>query len=185
MAKIIGTLPQGARRNLLGSVAARFSEGARLKAEREEGEGLRRLFPLLERLPESVTVVLQPTLGFMTGECCVVGPGTALVIQTLHFRGKITLGEKEEWLGQPGGQDLGRPDRRAAIFCEKLEFSGHARGFALEPVVICTDGPVQLEAPTPQAPLVAWEDATGFLAQAFPGGLKGFDPAPLIKLLGS
>jgi hypothetical protein len=183
MAKIIGDLPQGTRRSLVSSLSARFSEAARLKADREDGEGLRRLAGVLSQLPDDVTAVLRPTLGFMQGECCLIGPGKVLVVQTLHFRGKIVLGQKEEWIGHPGSVDLGRPDRRAAVLCDRLAYSGNGRGFSLEPVVICTEGPVEFDAPAPLAPLVPWTEAATFLTQAFPGGVVGFDTRPLIEVL--
>jgi hypothetical protein len=183
MAKIIGDLPHGSRRSLVASLSTRFSESARLTADREDGIGLHRLVGLLPALPDDVTAVLRPTLGFMQGECCLIGPGKLMVIQTLHFRGRITAGQKEEWVGHPGSVDLGRPDRRAAVFCDRLAYSGNGRGFALEPVVICTEGPVELTAPAPLAPLIPWADAAQFLIEAFPGGLVGFDTRPLIQML--
>jgi hypothetical protein len=183
MAKIIGDLPQGNRRSLVAVLSSRFSEAARLKADREDGEGLRRLTGLLHALPDDVTAVLRPTLGFMQAECCLIGPGKVLVVQTLHFRGRITVGQKEEWIGHPGSMDLGRPDRRAAVFCDRLAYSGNGRGFSLEPLVICTEGPVELAAPAPLASLIPWADAPRFLAQAFPDGVIGFDTRQLVEML--
>jgi hypothetical protein len=183
MAKIYGQLPGAARRGLVSALMARLSETARLQVEMEEGEGLRRLFPLLEALPDNVTVVLKPTLGFMRIDCCIIGPGRIIVLKTAHYKGTVKAGEQGEWRGGAGTIDLGRPDRLANTFCDRLQFSGNARGFAVEPVVIFTAGPVEFEAGTPLATLVPWEEAAGFLTVQFPDGVDGFSPEALITLL--
>lgn len=183
MAKIIGQLPEAPRRGLGTALMARLNETARLKAEMEEGEGLRRLFPLLEALPDNVAVVLKPTLGFMRIDCCIIGPGRIMVIKTAHYKGTIKPGEQGEWRGGGGAIDLGRPDRLANTFCDRLQFSGNARGFEVEPVVFFTAGPVGFEAGESLATLVPWEEAVGFLVTRFPPGVEGFKAEALIELL--
>lgn len=181
MAKIIGDLGPGKKRNLLDTVAARLNDQARMRVEGHEGEGLRRLLPLLKALPDHVTVILRPTLGFLRIDCCLIGPGRVLVVQTSHWTGKITHGQKGQWLG--GLVDLGRPDRLATVFCDRLRFSGHARGFELVPVVLFTAGVVDVDSHSSEATFVQWEKAGSFLGSAFPSGLKGFDSSHLIELL--
>jgi len=184
MAKFIGTLPQAQRRSLLGSLSATLSPVARQKAEMEEGEGIRRLAALLEKLPANVTVLLQPRMGWMMdGDCCVIGPGRLLVIAALHWKGRIGTGPDEEWRGA-GGTDLGRPDRRAAYFARRLEYSGHASEFTVEPVVVFTDGPVGFRGPEPEATLVHWHEALEVISGAFPDGSAQVDVSELVRLLG-
>lgn len=182
MAKIIGAPPKEARRNLLGTVAAAVSPVARQKLAMEEGEGLRRLLPLLEELPDSVTVFLHPSMGFFgKAECVVAGPGTVLVLATLHWKGKVTKGENNEWRGM-GNVDLGRPDKRASWFADRLYNGGYTEGLHLESVVVCTNGPADLDGVDCIATVVPWDGAARFLEQVFaPGG-----PAPerLLELLG-
>jgi hypothetical protein len=181
LAKIIGNLGPGKRRGVIDTVAARLNEQARLRIEGHEGEGLRRLLPVLERLPDHVTVILRPTLGFLRIDCCLIGPGRVLVVQTLHWSGKVTTGQKGQWLG--GVVDLGRPDRLATVFCDRLRFSGHVRGFELVPVVLFTAGSVELVRDSSEITLVPWEKAEISLGAAFPSGLKGFDSSHLVNLL--
>jgi len=181
VAKIIGNLGPGKRRGLLDAVAARLNDQARLRIEGHEGEGLRRLLPFLEALPDHVTVILRPTLGFLRIDCCLIGPGRVLVVHTSHWNGKVSLGQKEQWMG--GLVDLGRPDRLSTVFCDRLRFSGHAKGFELVPVVIFTAGAVELASDSSEATLVPWEQAGSYLAAAFPTGLKGFDSSKLINIL--
>lgn len=184
MAKIIGTLPEEPRRSLLGSLAATVNPLARQKAEMEAGHGLRRLAALLEQLPEHVTVLLRPKLGWMMdADCCVLGPGRVLVISAFHWKGKISGGVNEEWLGT-GGLDLGRPDRRAAYFAKRLDYSPHFAGMTVEPVVVFTDGPVDFQGPVPVATLVYWEEALHLLSDAFPTGADPVDLSELVGLLG-
>jgi hypothetical protein len=166
MAKIIGTLPTETRRHWLGALAAHVSPTARRRAALESGEGLRRLASLLPALPECVTAILRPSLGFMQVDCCLLGPDRVLVVETLHWAGKIAAGERGEWLGA-GSVDLGRPDRRAFVLADRLAYSGHARGFRVEPVVICTDGPVEFVGPPPLTRVVPWAEAPEFLAECF------------------
>jgi len=181
MAKIIGDLEPSKRRGLYDTVAARLNARARLRVEGYEGAGLRRLIPLLASLPDHVTVILRPTLGFLRIDCCLIGPGRVVVIQTSHWVGKVTQGQKGQWLG--GTVDLGRPDRLATVFCDRLRFSGHARGFELVPVVLFTAGFVDVTSDATEATLVQWEKAESFLGAAFPSGLMGFDSSHLIGLL--
>lgn len=184
MAKIIGTLPQAPRRSLLGSLAVTVSPVARQKAEMQEGEGIRRLAALLEKLPANVIVLLQPKMGWMMdGDCCVIGPGRVLVIAAVHWQGWITTGPDEEWRGA-GGTDLGRPDRRAAYFARRLEYSGHAPGLSVEPVVVFTAGPVDFHGPEPVAPLVHWDGAHSVIAGAFGNEPSEVDVSDLVRLLG-
>ena len=148
----------------------------------EAGEGLRRLLPLLEQLPDSVTVFLHPTMGFFgKAECVVAGPGTVLVIATLHWKGIMTKGENSEWRGL-GNVDLGRPDKRAAWFADRLYNGGYTEGLHLEPVVIATAGPVELGGVDCIATMVPWDSAAAFLQQVFAPG--GAEPERVLALLG-
>jgi len=171
MAKVIGSLPRETRRNLLGTMAAAVSPLARQKQEMEEGAGLRWLLPILEQLPDSVSVFLCPSLGFFgRAECVVAGPGTVLVLATLHWKGMITTGENDEWRGA-GNTDLGRPDKRALWFADRLAYGGYADGLHLEPVVVCTGGRAALSGLAPLATVVQGEEFSGFLQQVLsPGG---------------
>ncbi len=184
MAKVVGKIPEAARLGLLGSIAARLNDAARLKAEFESGEGVRRLLPVLEALPDGVTVVVRPTLGFFQADFGVVGPGRVLVINTLHWQGRIKLDEKDLWLGQGGSVtvQLGRPDRRAKLFAERLEYSGNARGFQVEPLVIRTLGAIEFDGPL-VAPMIGLEETAAYLAARFPDGVKGFDHRELVDVL--
>lgn len=184
MAKFIGTLPQAPRRSLLGSLSATVNPVARQKAEMQEGEGIRRLAALLEKLPAHVTVLLQPKMGWMMdGDCCVIGPGRLLVMAAVHWKGRIGTGPDEEWRGA-GGTDLGRPDRRAAYFARRLQYSGHAAAFTVEPVVVFTDGPVDFHGPAPEATLVYWHEALEVIAGAFQDESEPIDVSELVRLLG-
>lgn len=169
----------------MGSLVARLSETARITAEREEGEGLRRLAGLLNKLPDSATVVLRPKLGFMQVDCCVFGAGKLLVINTLHYRGVIEPGEREVWVGPKGGPDLGRPDRRAFVFCDRLAYAELAKGLEVEPVVVCTEGPVDVRAVEPQTTLVQWAEAESFFTRQFPAGVAGFPAHHLVRVFTS
>ena len=178
-----GRIPEAPRRKLLGALAAAVNPVMRQKAELEEGGGLRRLLPILADLPEHVAVIMQPALGFfMKVDCCIVAPGRILVVQTMHWKGKILPGKDLEWLGA-GQVDLGRPDRRAAQLADRLEYSGHAAGFQVEPVVIFTDGPVDFQGPEPLALLVPWDEVPQFFREILPAGDLP-DVAPLVALLG-
>lgn len=182
MVKRIGTVPEGKRRGLLSSVTAQVSEKARLQAEMAEGAGLRRLVGAAEHLADHVTLVIRPQLGFMNVDACLIGAGKVLVINTLHWQGKITAGLQDEWVGG-GSVDLGRPDRRAHVFADRLSFAGLAAGFAVEPVVVVTAGAVDMTGLQPLSRLVQWAEAEAFLTQQFPPGVAGFDPTALIKAL--
>ncbi|HYF93555.1 MAG TPA: nuclease-related domain-containing protein [Symbiobacteriaceae bacterium] len=157
---------------------------ARQKAEMEDGHGLRRLAGLLKQLADGVTVILQPKLGWMMdADCCVIGPGRVLVISAVHWKGKIIGGPNEEWLGA-SGTDLGRPDRRAAYFAKRLDYSGQAAGMTVESVVVFTDGPVDFHGPPLVATLVYWDEALSVLAGAFPPDRGPVDVSELVRLLG-
>lgn len=185
MAKIIGTLPTDRKRGFLNAIASRVSESARLRTEAAEGEGLRLILEVARQLPDQVTVVVSPTLGFMMkAECCVVGPGRVIVINALHFKGGVKEGEKTEWIGT-GGVDLGRPDRRTHLFADRLLFSGNADGFKVEPMVVLTAGPVDFGQLKPMVPVLTLEEMRAELARLFPPNLVGPDPAGLIRSLSS
>lgn len=180
MAKIVGQIQDRAPRGWISVLTGRLSPAARLRAEASAGEGLRRLLPLLESLPEAVTAVLHPSLGFMAADCCVVGPTGVLVVQTVHWTGPIRTGEKGEWLA--GGRDLGRPDRQAAVFADRLRFTEYAAGLPVQPAVIFTAGEVQRPEGA-EAVLVPWDQAGRFLREQFPDGLTGQAPPELIQVL--
>jgi len=184
MAKIVGTPPASPRRGLLGTLAAGISPAARMRAEMTEGAGLHRLLELVGQLPDSVTAVVRPGLGFfMKIDCCLIGPGKVLAIDTVHWTGKVTAGQHEEWTGALG-TDLGRPDRRAFVFADRLAFGGQVGDRVVEPVVICTGGAVDLQGLKPLAPVIPWNEAPSFLGAAFSPGPAG-DVAALVKLLTS
>jgi hypothetical protein len=187
MAKILGKLLAKKQRAFVRSMTALVSEVARLQAEMEEGYGPHVLAERLRELdlPDSVTIVLRPTLAFLTADACIIGPGKVLVISALHWSGEIGQdGKKGEWTGAKGGVDLGRPDRRAHLFCDRLAFSGLAKGFELEPVVVFTGGPVKyLGGEQPQATLVQWTELEAFLKQRLPAGIAGFSASDLIKVI--
>ncbi|HWI66394.1 MAG TPA: nuclease-related domain-containing protein [Symbiobacteriaceae bacterium] len=184
MANVIGKLPEEPRRGLLGSLAATVNPVARQRAEMEEGQGIRRLVGLLEQLPDNVTVIIRPKLGWMMdADLCVIGPGRVLVISAVHWKGRIQTGENEEWRGVPG-TDLGRPDRRAAYFAKRVEYGGRAAGLTVEPVVVFTDGPVSFGGPEPLATLVYWNEALSVLAEVFPAEAPAPEAGELVRLLG-
>ena len=185
MAKIIGTIPTDRKRGFLNALASRVSESARLRTEAAEGGGVRLLLDAVRSLPDQVTMVLTPTLGFMMkAECCVIGPGRILVINTLHFRGAVREGQKTEWIGT-GGIDLGRPDRRTHLFADRLRFSGNAEGFSVEPLLVLTAGAVEFGSLKPMVPVLTLEELRAELARLFPANLVGPDPADLIRSLSS
>lgn len=159
------------RTHLLGALAAQVSPARRQKKDMDEGVGLHRLQGLLEQLPDSVLVVIRPSLGlYLYADFAVIGPGKVLIVTGVHWKGRIGTGESFEWLGA-GSIDLGRPDRRASRFAEKLAFSRNAPGFAVEAAVIFTDCPVDFHGPEPEAPLVQWTEAERFLRETFAAGL--------------
>jgi hypothetical protein len=168
---------------LLGSLAAVVSPAARQRAEMEAGQGLRRLVGVLEELPDYVTVILRPAMGWMLhADCCVIGPGRVLVISAVHWKGTIAADKDGQWLGT-GYTDLGRPDRHAAYFAQRLAYGPWARGMEVEPVVVFTDGPVKFLGPKPLATLVFWEEARALLLEPFPPGAAPPDVADLVQLL--
>lgn len=184
MAKIVGKLPPAPRPNLFGALLNRVNELARLKSEFHGREGLRRLAGPLAQLPDHVTVILQPTLGFMQIDCCVIGPGRIMAINTLHWQGRVLVSKQEAWVGHPISLHLGRPDRRSAVFLDKLGFTGLTKGFELDPVVICTAGKAEVDLQGAQARVVPWDEAPAFLARSFPTGVQGLhNPAEIVKLL--
>lgn len=168
---------------MLGNVAATVSPVARQRTEMEEGLGIRRLIGLLENLPDYVTVIIKPSLGWMMyADCCVIGPGRLLVISAVHWKGAIGSDKEGAWLGA-GHTDLGRPDRRAAYFAKRLEFGPHAMDMVVEPVVVFTNGPVKFMGPEPLATMVFWEEAEAIMAEAFPPGKTPVDVSGLVQLL--
>lgn len=185
MAKILGKLPAKKPRDRVRRVTALVSGTARLQAEKEEGYGPHKLADQLGSmdLPEGVTIILRPTLAFLDADICIIRPGKVLVINSLHWAGEIGHGKKGEWTGAGGAVDLGRPDRRAHLFCDRLAFSGLARGFELQPVVIFTGGPVNYLGEEPQALLIQWAELEEFLYRNLPDGVAGFSAHELIKVL--
>lgn len=185
MAKILGRLPEKKKREIVRSVTALVSGTSRMQAEMEEGYGPHALAERLQamELPDGVTVILRPTLAFLNADICIIAPGKVLVINALHWTGEIGLGKRTEWTGARGSVDLGRPDRRAHLFCDRLAYSGLSRGFELEPVVVFTAGPVTYQADEPEANLVQWAELEEFLQRSLPKDLTGFSPTELIKTL--
>jgi hypothetical protein len=186
MAKILGKLAEIKKRDLVRSITARLSDLARLQAEMEEGYGPHRLAARLKELalPDGVTIILRPTLAFLNADICLVAPGKVLVVTALHWSGEIgQQGKKGEWTGAGGSVDLGRPDRRARLFCDRLEYSGLAKGFDLEPVVVFTGGPVQYLGEPPEATLVQWAELEEFLRNRLPAGVAGFSAADLLQAI--
>lgn len=187
MAKIIGRPPEIKKRTLLRSLTARLTQTARIQAELEEGYGPLELARRLEGLvlPDSVTIICRPTLGFLHADVCLIAPGVVLVINALHWSGEIGLGQKAEWTGQKGTVDLGRPDRRAALFADRLVWSNLARGFAVKPVVVFTAGPVAHPAEQAEAAVVQGDELGEYLNHQLSEKVAGFNPAELIKTLSS
>lgn len=179
MAHLLGTMPELGARSLLGTLKARLTDVGRRQLEMEEGHGLRRLVELLRSLPDTVTAVIHPSLGFMQVDAVVAAPGRLLVVNTLHWRGEVAVNEKGAWTGAGGRVGLGRPDRRAFTFADRLRFSGRTEGFAVAPLVLCTAGSVQLLADDAEAELVAWAEAAQRLRDLAAG--SGPDPVPLVK----
>jgi hypothetical protein len=183
MARILGSLPESRGRSILRSLAAGVNPLMRQQLEFQEGEGLRRVLAVVKNLPDSVTVIVQPTLGFLKVDCCLMGHGRLLVVQSAHWKGKILLGKEEQWLGA-GKVDIGRPDRRAFVFADRLKWSGWAEGWDIEPVVLFTAGDVDLQAPEPLTMLIDWDEADSFLRGVFLPHLTGPDPGPVIERIG-
>lgn len=184
MARIVGTPPKQRRTNILVTAAAYVSPVMRLKKDMEEGMGRQRLLAVLRKLPDSVTVVVHPTLGiYMHTDFAVIGPGRVMLVCAAHWKGAIGRGrEKDEWLGA-GTVDLGRPDRRARLLADRLAYSGHAGALSVEPVVVFTDGPVAFGGPEPEVPLIQWAEAEQILLQTFPPGPAPAETDQLVRLL--
>jgi hypothetical protein len=183
MANIIGAIPEARKRSLLGTVAAGVNPMVRQENAFREHEGLRRLLEVVQTLPDSVTAIVEPTLGFLKADCCLLGHGRLLVVQTAHWKGKILPGKDGEWLGA-GRVDLGRPDRRAFVFADRLAYSGRAEGWDMEPVVVFTAGAVDFHAGDTQAMLIHWDETEQFLRGVFLPHLTGPSPDPIIDLIG-
>ncbi len=185
MVKRIGAIPETKPRKWRHRLTAPLSAFARQVAELEEGVGLRLLTERLSSmdLGDRAVLVVRPTLGFLSADLCLVGPGRALVMSALHWAGDIAPGPKGEWRGAGGKVDLGRPDRRARLFCDRLAFSGHARGIALEPVVVFTAGPARCLGTDPEATLVQWDELESFVASRIHPAAVGFPAAELIRLI--
>lgn len=185
MVKRIGPIPETRPRSWRHRLTAPLSAATRQVAELEEGVGLRLLTERLSAmdLGERSVLVVRPTLGFMTVDLCLVGPGRALVINALHWAGDIVPGPKGEWRGAGGKVDLGRPDRRARVFCERLAFTGRAWGIVLEPVVVFTAGAARCQGTEPEATLVQWDELDAFVAGRIPASAVGFPAADLIRLI--
>lgn len=182
MAKLMGQWPTPKAPGLLTRLTARVSEAARLQAEAAAGEGYRRLEPVLTHLSDSITLLRGPVLGFsMRVDGALLGPGRVVLFSLLHWRGAIGLNEQGAWTGFGGRVDLGRPDRRAALFAEKLLHSGLAGSLDIEPIVILTAGPISYAGAT-EALLVPLDDLDGYLATAFQEGAP-LAPLALINTL--
>lgn len=185
MAKVIGKLTDVKKRKLLHNVTAAVSTSARLQAELEEGHGPHLLAERLRSLdlPDDVTIILRPTLSFLNADIGIVAPGKILIINALHWAGDIGQGKKGQWTGAGGRVDLGRPDRRAHIFCDRLAYSGLGRGFEPQAVVVFTGGAVRYLGEEPQATLVQWAELEEFLRKSLPSGVAGFSDAQLIQAI--
>lgn len=185
MVKRIGPIPETKPRSWRHRLTAPFSAEARRVAELVEGFGPRLLTERLAAmdLGDRAVLVVRPTLGFLTVDLCLVGPGRALVMCALHWAGDIVPGRKGEWRGAGGKIDLGRPDRRVRVFCDRLAFSGHARGIALEPAVVFTAGPARCLGTEPEATLVQWDELEAFVRSRIHPGLVGFPADELIRLI--
>lgn len=181
--KSIGSLPGIKPRSLAQRLTAPLSAAGRLQAELEEGQGPHRLAErlLAMELGDEVTLVLRPTLAFLSADLCLVGPGRALVLNALHWTGEVALGKKGEWRGAGGRVDLGRPDRRANLLCDRLIYSGNAQGMELEPVVVFTAGPVKYLGDAAEATLVQSDELDGFIRSRIAAGAVGLTAAQLIR----
>jgi hypothetical protein len=182
MAKLMGQWPSFKSPGLLTRLTTRINEAARLQVEAAAGLPFGRVEPVIQSQPDSVTLLRGPVLGFsMKADGCLLGPGRVVVFSLLHWRGAIALNDQGSWVGQAGRLDLGRPDRRAALFANRLQFSGLAGALDVEPVVITTGGPVSYAGPT-EALLIPLEDLDGYLETAFqPEG--PYAPLDLINTL--
>lgn len=182
MALVLGRVPKAASRSVLGSLKARFSDAGRQQVEFEEGEGLFRLLGLLKALSSHVTAVVRPSLGFMDVDGCAASPGRLLVVNTLHWSGDVAADETGAWTGFGGRVGLGRPDRRAHAFADRLSFSGRVDGFHVRAAVIVTGGPVRLLGADPEAEVVQWAEAARWLQGAL-DSTDGPDPTTFIESL--
>lgn len=170
MAKMMGSWPSLKAPGLLTRLTANLTESARLQAEAAAGEGYRRVESVLQELPATVTLVRGPRLGFsMQVDGCLLGPGRVVLFALLHWSGAITLNEQEAWTGLKGRVDLGRPDRRVALFADRLRHSGLAGELDVEPIVILTGGSISY-AGAAKALLVPLAELDRYLETAFPDG---------------
>lgn len=184
MAKFMGKWPSPKAPGLLTRLTASVSESARLQAEAATGEGYRRVESVLQNAPESITLLRGPVLGFsMRADGCLVGPGRVVLFSLLHWKGAITLNQQGAWTGLGGRVDLGRPDRRAALFADRLRHSGLAGSLDVEPIVILTGGPISYAGAT-EALLVPLDELDGYVATAFPDGAPNAPLALINTLLG-
>lgn len=182
MAKTMGRWPSLKAPGLMTRLTARVSEPARLQAEAATGEGYRLVERALQALPESVTLLRGPVLGFsMQVDGCLLGPGRVVLFGLLHWKGAISLNENGAWTGLGGRVDLGRPDRRVALFADRLRHSGLAGALDVEPIVILTGGPISYSGAA-EALLVPLEELDSYLATAFPDGAP-LGPLTLINTL--
>jgi|GEM_PF-2981324 len=185
MANIIGRLTEKKKRDLLRSVTALVSGTARMQAELEEGFGPHLLADRLTAmsLPDSVTIVLRPTLAFLHADICLIAPGKVLVLNALHWAGPIGQGKKGEWTGANGSVDLGRPDRRARLFAERIEYSGLTKGLEVEAVVVSTAGDLSYAGSEAEAKLIQSSQLEEYLHTTLPKNVAGFPTAELIKAI--
>lgn len=171
----MGQWPSLKAPGLLTRLTANVSEPARLQAEAAVGEGYRLVESVLQGLPDTVTLLRGPVLGFsMKVDGCLLGPGRVVLFTLLHWKGRIAVNEEGAWTGQ-GRVDLGRPDRRAALFADRLRHSGLAGSLDVEPIVIVTGGSISY-AGASEALLVPLIELETYLATAFTEG------APLAPL---
>lgn len=167
MTKLMGQWPVLKPPGLLTRLTAPLNDAARLKVEGAAGEPFRRLEARIQSQPDFVTLLRGPRLGFsMQADGCLLGSGRVVVFSVLHWRGAIHLNEEGAWTGQGGRVDLGRPDRRAALFANRLQFSGLAGALDVEPIVIATGGPIRYAGPT-EALLIPEEELEAYLETAF------------------
>lgn len=176
MTKLMGNWPTLKAPGILTRLTASVSEPARLQAEAAGGLPFERVEPILKRLDDSVTLLRGPLLGFsMRADGALLGPGRVVVFSLLHWRGTIGQNEMGAWTGAAGRVHLGRPDRRAALFADRLRHSGLAGELDVEPIVIVTGGALTYAGAT-EALLVPLDDLESYLATAF---LAGAPTAPL------
>lgn len=166
----MGQWPSLKAPGLLTRLTANVSESARLQAEAAAGEAFRLVESALQGLPDTVTLLRGPVLGFsMQVDGCLLGPGRVVLFSLLHWKGAITVNEQGAWTGAAGRVDLGRPDRRVALFADRLCHSGLAGSLDVEPIVILTGGPISYTGAS-EALLVPLDELEEYLATAFSEG---------------